>query len=113
MQDLQSLVRQPHMDNAAILFAAQAIDETRLLQPIDEAGDAGDYGDSATGDLQDGQRLSLAAKDAKDVVLRRGQVIFPEQAGETDLQLIAGAPDVERGLLRRRLKWPLLFEFVL
>ena len=46
-QGRHALVRERHIDDPAILLAAQPVDEPRLLQPVDQAGDAGHNGDGA------------------------------------------------------------------
>src|SRR6516225_3090901 len=113
-EDLDSLVCQRHIDDPAILLAAQSIDEARLLEPVNQASNPRHNGNGAAGDLQDGQRLAFASQDAQDVVLRGGsQPKFAQQPGEAYLKLIAGSHDVQGGFLFRRLEGSFLLEFVL
>src|SRR5207302_10521735 len=57
--------------------------------------------------------LALPSQDAQDVVLRRGQGMFPQQPGAANLKLVARANDAQGRLLFRRLEGPSLLEFVL
>src|SRR5438445_4526739 len=101
------------MNDPAIFLAAKAIDETSLLQPVDQAGNSKNNSNGPAGNLQNGQRLALPSQDAQDVVLRRGQGMFPQQPGAANLKLVARANDAQGRLLFRRLEGPSLLEFVL
>src|SRR5260370_14672649 len=84
-QSFRSEVGQSHINDPPILLTAQPVDEPSLLQPVDQAGNAGHHGNGPGGDLQDGQRLTLAPQDTQNVVLRWRQAMVPEQPGETNL----------------------------
>src|SRR5262249_36116092 len=99
--------------DSAVLLAPQPIDESGLLQPVDEASNARHHGNGAAGDFQNRQRLAFASEDAEDVVLRRGQAVFPQQAGAAMLKLVAGTHDAEGRFFFGRVKGPLFLEFVL
>src|SRR5947209_2448297 len=112
-QGRHALVRERHIDDPAILLAAQPVDERRLLQPVYEAGDARHHGNGAAGDLQNGQGLPLTPQDAQDVVLRGRQAMLPQQPGGAYLKPITGPYDAQKGFLFGRLEGPLLLEFLL
>src|SRR5947209_20523303 len=53
-QGRHALVRERHKDDPAILLATQPVDESRLLQPVNKAGDSWDDRDGPAGDLEKG-----------------------------------------------------------
>ncbi len=87
------------MDDAAVVVGAFAGDEAEAFQPVDEAGDAWDFGDKAVGDFETGEWRVFAAEDAEDVVLGGGQPVLAKEACEAELELVGSAPEVEQGFL--------------
>src|SRR5947209_6149888 len=89
------------MDDTAILPGALPYHQRgRLLfEAVDQPGDTRDDRDRPLGDLHALHRPALAAKDAQDVILRRGQSEAGKKARETMREAITGAEEVQHRLL--------------
>jgi hypothetical protein len=112
-QSLDPTVGQGDIDYPAILLAAHSFDKPAALEPVDQARDAWDDRNGATGDFQNGERLSLAPQDAKDVVLRRSQPMLPQQPGKTNLKLVARPEEAQDRFLFQSLERLPFLELVL
>ncbi|HTV15840.1 MAG TPA: hypothetical protein VME68_14060 [Acidobacteriaceae bacterium] len=73
-QQLQASRRDTHQNAATILLLAQASDQGAILQPVQEPRNIRVAREHPLGDLPAEQAIGSAAQDAKNVVLRGGEI---------------------------------------
>src|SRR5436305_185226 len=92
-------------DDAAVLRRTLTGDEPPPLQLVEQPGDVRGAGDEAAGQGERGERLGVpAAQQAQGVVLLRGEVVPPEQLVLEGPQPVVSPPEVQEGLLLRRIE---------
>src|SRR5579872_6888940 len=104
-QQSQARASDADAHDAAVVGGAIALDQTPLLELVEEPGDVGGAGNKPRGQIERPQRVwMLRPQQPQRVVLLGGEVPAGEKLVFEHPQAIVGSPEVEVGFLLERVE---------